>query len=132
MITEEITIVNDLMYEGNETLEVSISLNYSSIVSVIVLPDSATVTILDTDRKRFASCPNLMSGYFSFCSFLAFCIDGTIRVSPDAGAAPGVYGGSLEICINETWRGICADSWSNTDASVACAQLGFSQYGKEP
>ena len=40
--------------------------------------------------------------------------------------------GRLEICINGVWGTICAydDSWTYTNAQVACRQLGYSTTGK--
>ena len=37
--------------------------------------------------------------------------------------------GRVEICVNQTYRTICEDNWNNADASVLCAELGFSPYG---
>ena len=34
--------------------------------------------------------------------------------------------GHLEICHNGTWGVICGDNWGETEAQVACRQLGFS------
>lgn len=39
--------------------------------------------------------------------------------------------GRIEICLSESWGTICDDFWENQDASVACRQLGFSEYGKK-
>ena len=36
----------------------------------------------------------------------------------------------MEICLNNTWGLLCGEGWKNSEASVVCQQLGFSQYGK--
>ena len=38
--------------------------------------------------------------------------------------------GRVEICSNNSFLTICDDHWDNFDASVVCAELGFSRYGK--
>ncbi len=38
--------------------------------------------------------------------------------------------GRLEICERGVWRAVCIDVLDYADASVACAQLGFSRAGK--
>lgn len=37
--------------------------------------------------------------------------------------------GIVEVCINDTWRGICSTHWNDNEASVVCNQLGFSPKG---
>ena len=37
--------------------------------------------------------------------------------------------GRIEVCVSESWGTVCDDFWQNQDASAACRQLGFSEYG---
>ncbi len=37
--------------------------------------------------------------------------------------------GRVEVCVNSSWGHICSQSWSSTEASVICKQLGHSRYG---
>ena len=32
--------------------------------------------------------------------------------------------GRVEMCLNNTWGTLCSNSWSDTEAAVACQQLG--------
>ena len=41
----------------------------------------------------------------------------------------GLRVGRIEVCLGGRYGTICDDSWDRRDASVACGQLGFSQYG---
>ena len=73
----------------------------------------------------------------------AICTDGSIRIFDDgevyfSGEGSGgdslfeanEMQGILEFCKDANWGTICADSWVNSDASVACRELGYSPYGK--
>ena len=56
------------------------------------------------------------------------CKNGEIRL---ANFYPDSYGrseGRVEVCRNRAWGTICNDGWSSNDATVACRQLGYSNY----
>ena len=62
------------------------------------------------------------------CSILpiALCRNGALRVT----GGPTSMAGYLEVCYNEVWGSVCSSNWDNTDAGVACRQLGFAPVGK--
>ena len=51
------------------------------------------------------------------------CVEDSLRL------VGGYTLGRIEICKNGEWGTICSDGWDNTDAGVACRQLGFKAEG---
>ena len=52
-------------------------------------------------------------------------MDGSIRL---AGGST-FYEGRVEVCKDMIWGTVCDDFWTDTDAVVACRQLGISTSG---
>lgn len=53
------------------------------------------------------------------------CINGDIKLSGSGYSSVGM----INVCVNGVWGTICNTGFDDADASVACAQLGFSRYG---
>ena len=43
----------------------------------------------------------------------------------------GLRVGRVEVCVNGTHGTVCNEQWSDKEASVVCAQLGFSTCGEQ-
>ena len=54
------------------------------------------------------------------------CLEGSIRQFAHTTSKSMI----IEICRNGHYNTICGQSWDKTEASVACAELGFSPIGK--
>ena len=54
------------------------------------------------------------------------CDNGEIRLE----GGNSLYNGRVEICRDQTWGGVCDNSWTNVDATVACRNLGYSGFSK--
>jgi hypothetical protein len=55
------------------------------------------------------------------------CEEGDLRLT----GGNTINKGRVEICKNETWGPICSTNhqWGQSEATVTCRQLGFSQHG---
>lgn len=61
----------------------------------------------------------------SCCCYHAVCLDGDLRIGNDS----SLMEGGVEICINNSYGGICDDFWDIQDARVTCRLLGFDNTG---
>ena len=60
-----------------------------------------------------------------FSTPMADCVDGELRLVNGSNQREG----RLEICFNRAWGTICGDVFNQTEATVACGQLGFARQG---
>lgn len=55
------------------------------------------------------------------------CNEGAVRLANGTVEQEG----RLEICVNGVWGSVCDYYWDQSDAYVACKQLGYSNAGME-
>uniref|UniRef100_A0A1X7V0V9 SRCR domain-containing protein n=1 Tax=Amphimedon queenslandica TaxID=400682 RepID=A0A1X7V0V9_AMPQE len=55
------------------------------------------------------------------------CTDGDIRLIPHSTNSNDI--GHIEVCSGNTWSSICSDFFNDSDAEVACRQLGYLSQG---
>lgn len=67
---------------------------------------------------------------------IGMCDDGDIRLLTSTefddytvDSTEDLMGGRVEVCHNGRYGAVCDNTWDNIDASVSCAQLGFSPFG---
>ena len=55
------------------------------------------------------------------------CKEDSVRLSGGTGSNEG----RVEVCLSGQWGMVCVNGWNNTDATVVCRQLGFSDDGEK-
>ena len=56
------------------------------------------------------------------------CEEGDIRITNQNVTTSGhtfTIAGGLQICVGSQWGTVCQNQWSDSDATVACRQLGL-------
>ena len=72
-------------------------------------------------------CPLLNQPLSIIYSLFIGCTEGDLRLVQSSDYSR--LDGRVEICRNSTWGTVCHSGWGNTDARVACRQLGFNLHG---
>ena len=55
------------------------------------------------------------------------CCDGAVRLAGGSLSNEG----RVELCISGQWKTVCGNSWSSSEASVVCRQLGYAYLGEK-
>ena len=55
------------------------------------------------------------------------CTEGALRLAGTL--LQYAHYGRMEVCIQNQWRSICGDTWTEHGAAVACKELGYSEHG---
>ena len=55
------------------------------------------------------------------------CTNGDVRLAGGVSS----YEGRVEICYNNQWGTVCDNSFTSTDATVVCRQLGYPVIGED-
>ena len=56
------------------------------------------------------------------------CTEGETRIVNNISADE--FSGRVEICVNGQWGAICDDGWGLNEATIVCAQFGYTKYGE--
>ena len=72
------------------------------------------------------TCQGNNSLYLNFAYILTEkCLHGDIKLSGSGYSSIG----RINVCVNGDWGTVCSTSFDHADASVVCAELGFSRFG---
>ena len=59
------------------------------------------------------------------------CYEGEVRLENSTYTyynGTSSYGGRVEVCYNDTFYPVCDEGWTDSDAAVACNNIGYSYY----
>ena len=88
---------------------------------------ASSLTVLESNLKASIEIPLLLSAVHIINITLADCGGqvGVIRLFNGSSVLDGV----VEYCLDSTWTPVCGDDWDESEAAVACRQLGFAGEG---